>query len=173
MWIACSVASAGTVYKWVDENGVTHYSDQPHENAAKVDLRQPQTYSAPKIAPQPNTAVGPVNPRDAKPYDSCTITQPNAEQVFFNTFEVTVSLQTQPALRSIDHVAVLLDGKAVAGLADTGSQFTLSALDRGTHSVQATLQDMNGVTVCRTPGITFYIRQPSQQAPNGANRPKT
>ena len=47
---ACTVATAATVYKWVDENGVTHFSDQPHENAQKVELKAPQTFTAPKTS---------------------------------------------------------------------------------------------------------------------------
>ena len=35
MSLACTAAVAATVYKWVDENGVVHFSDQPHENAEK------------------------------------------------------------------------------------------------------------------------------------------
>jgi hypothetical protein len=36
MSLACSVVLAATVYKWTDEDGVVHYSDQPHPNAEKV-----------------------------------------------------------------------------------------------------------------------------------------
>ena len=48
MSVACAVAFSATVYRWVDENGVTHYSDQPHENAEKVTISAPQTFSAPR-----------------------------------------------------------------------------------------------------------------------------
>ena len=37
-------AVAATVYKWVDENGVVHYSDQPHPNAQKIHVQAAQTY---------------------------------------------------------------------------------------------------------------------------------
>jgi hypothetical protein len=33
MLLVGPMALAGPIYKWVDENGVIHYSDQPHENA--------------------------------------------------------------------------------------------------------------------------------------------
>ena len=33
MCLVGSLALAATVYRWVDENGVVHYSDQPHPNA--------------------------------------------------------------------------------------------------------------------------------------------
>ncbi len=171
MWVACSVASAGTVYKWVDDNGVVHYSDQPHENADQVELKEPQTYSAVKGPPQPGRPPPTAqDPRVDKPYDSCSFSQPTADQVFFNTFDVTVVLQAQPALRFGDQVNLTLDGKPVPTA--TGGQFTLTQLDRGTHSVQATILNAAGKTLCQTPSVSFNIRQPSQQAPNPANRPK-
>jgi len=54
MLLVSGLALAATVYKWVDENGVTHYSDQPHPGAQKVTVAAPQTYSAP-----PPPAVAP------------------------------------------------------------------------------------------------------------------
>ena len=58
--LACSLALAATVYKWVDENGVVHYSDQPHPNAQKVQLKAAQTYkdSSPASAFAPAAAPG-------------------------------------------------------------------------------------------------------------------
>src|SRR4029077_3941372 len=45
MSIVCSLALAGvTVYRWVDEQGIVHYSDQPHANAEKVHVNAAQTY---------------------------------------------------------------------------------------------------------------------------------
>ena len=44
-------AIAGTkLYKWVDANGVTHWSDTPVDGAKKVDVPAPQSYSAPPPA---------------------------------------------------------------------------------------------------------------------------
>src|ERR1700749_4711702 len=92
MSVVCTVAVSATVYKWVDENGVTHYSDQPHENAQKVELKAPQTYSAPKEAPARKGGV-PVNsnsnPKSAPAYQSCTLSEPTNDQVFMNTSTVT------------------------------------------------------------------------------------
>ena len=33
------VAMAATVYKWVDAQGVIHYSDQPHPEAKQIDVQ--------------------------------------------------------------------------------------------------------------------------------------
>jgi hypothetical protein len=42
----CGTAVSATVYKWVDADGVTHYTDQPHAGAQKMQLQGAQTYSA-------------------------------------------------------------------------------------------------------------------------------
>ena len=45
MSLACSLALAGaTVYRWTDEQGIVHYSDQPHANAEKLHVNAAQTY---------------------------------------------------------------------------------------------------------------------------------
>src|SRR3979490_2925401 len=48
--LVCSLAVAATVYKWVDEKGVVHYSDQPHPNAQKMNVQAAQNYKATAIA---------------------------------------------------------------------------------------------------------------------------
>ena len=44
--VACATANSTTVYKWVDANGVTHYSDQPHPGAEKLEITGAQTYGS-------------------------------------------------------------------------------------------------------------------------------
>lgn len=160
--VACTVASAATVYKWVDENGVIHFSDQPHENAQKVELKAPQTYSAPKNAAGPAQPVR--NAPEKKPgptYTKCAVAQPENDQMFMNTTTVTAGVLVQPAVRPGDTVVVTLDGQRVPGVPPDGGQFTISPVDRGTHSIQMTVQDPSGVTVCSSAAVTFHVHQPS------------
>jgi hypothetical protein len=164
MSVACTVAVAATVYKWTDENGVVHYSDQPHENAQKVELKAPQTYSAPKNA----GPVQPIRNPASKPtpiYQSCSVSEPTEDQVYMNTSTVTAGVVVQPGVRPGDSAVVLLDGQRVPGVPVNGGQFTISPVDRGTHSIQMTVQDSSGKTVCSSPAVTFHVRQPSVQAP--------
>jgi hypothetical protein len=157
-------ASATTVFKWVDENGVVHYSDQPHENAQKVELKAPQTYSAPKMpdVPSSSPAVAPTGPA----YKSCQITEPTNDQMFMNTFTVTAGVSLQPAARPGDQVIVMLDGQRVPGVPAEGGPFTISPVERGTHSLQATVQDAKGKPVCQSQSVTFHVHQPSALSPN-------
>ena len=40
----CSVPLAATVYRWVDDDGVVPYSDQPHPNAEKMQVNAAESY---------------------------------------------------------------------------------------------------------------------------------
>jgi hypothetical protein len=171
-WMS-TVASAATVYKWVDENGVTHFSDQPHENAQKVELKAPQTYSAPKdtqSAARRNTPPS-NNSKPAPAYQSCSISEPANDQMFMNTSTVTAGVSVQPAVRSGDTAVVTLDGQRVPGVPASGGQFTISPVDRGTHTIQVSIQDPDGKTVCSSPSVTFHVQQPSLLNPVRPIRP--
>jgi hypothetical protein len=168
--LACTVSMAATVYKWVDEEGVVHYSDQPHENAQKVELKAPQTYSAPKTsAPAQSSRSTPA--RKSSAYQSCTVSEPANEQAFLNTDTVTAGVTVQPAVRPGDTAVVTLDGSPVPGVPPTGGQFTISPVDRGTHTIQMVVKDPDGTTVCSSAPVTFYVRQPSLQSPTNPSNP--
>jgi hypothetical protein len=169
MSVACTVAVSATVYKWVDENGVVHFSDQPHENAEKVQLKAPQTYTAPKTPAGPPPRQGASKPGSA--YRSCAISEPTNDQMFMNTDTVTAGVTVQPAVRPGDTAIVTLDGQRVPGVPAGGGQFTISPVDRGTHSIQVTVQDSSGATVCTSPAVTFHVQQPSLQSPTRPIRP--
>ncbi|HET9388775.1 MAG TPA: DUF4124 domain-containing protein [Steroidobacteraceae bacterium] len=161
-----TTAAATTVYKWVDDNGVVHYSDQPHENAQKVQLKAPQTYSAPKIDEDVSSPTRPAQPGPA--YKSCQISQPTNDQMFTNTATVTAGVNLQPAARPGDQLVVTLDGQRVPGVPPEGGPFTISPVDRGTHSLQAIVQDSRGQAVCQSQSVTFHVRQPSAVTPGAA-----
>ena len=160
MSLVCSLAVAATVYKWVDEKGVVHYSDQPHPNAQKVNVQAPQTYkeaplAAPGAAPAPAAAAQPA------PYQGCAIAQPADDQTFANVDALTVIVRTDPALRPGDRIFLTLDGQPLNGGAATGNQFTLSPVDRGTHTLQAVVRNSEGGLMCQTPGVTYNVHQAS------------
>jgi len=163
MCCVCVVASAATVYKWVDENGITHYSDQPHQSAAKVDVQKQAPIGS--VATQAPAASGDSTGASAPVYTVCAITSPTPDQVFLNTFSVVAQLDIEPFLRAGDQVVLSLDGKPVDGLPRTAKQFMLNQIDRGTHSVQAVIRDSDGKTVCSSDSVTFHVRQPSLLAP--------
>jgi hypothetical protein len=154
-----------TVYKWVDAQGVVHYSDQPHANAQKLEISGAQTYAAP---PAVSASAPPEETQPSGPaYDSCAITQPTDQQMLMNVYQTTAVVQTSPALRQGDQVRLFVDGKQISG---SGTSFTFPVV-RGQHSVQAVIQDYAGQIVCETSTVTFYVHQPSIRNPQNPVHP--
>ena len=165
--LVCSAALAATVYKWVDENGVVHYSDQPHPNAEKLQVHAAQTYKPSALDTPAAGGGGGANPTAAPaPYRGCAIVQPQDGQAFANIDSVTVVVQTDPQLHQGDKIFVTVDGQALNGGNPTGSQFVVSPVERGTHTAQAQVKDASGAVQCQTPPVTFEVHQNSVLNPN-------
>jgi Domain of unknown function (DUF4124) len=159
---------ATTVYRWVDAQGVVHYSDQPHPNAQKLEIRGAQTFSAlPLSGASSGDDSSQTQSSSAAAYDSCSIAQPADQQMLMNVYQATAVVQTSPALRSGDEVRLFLDGKQMQG---SGPSYTFP-VDRGQHSVQAVIQDSTGQIVCETSSVTFFVHQPSVQNPHNPVHP--
>jgi hypothetical protein len=167
MLLVCSAALAATVYRWVDEDGVVHYSDQPHPNAEKLQVHAAQSYK-PSALDTPAGAAGGASAAAPAQYRGCAIVQPQDGQAFANVDSLTVVVQTDPALHQGDKVYVTVDGQALNGGNPTGSQFVLSPVDRGTHTAQALVKDAGGAVQCQTPPVTFEVHQNSILNPNNA-----
>jgi hypothetical protein len=162
-------AAAATVYKWVDANGVTHYSDQPHPGATRIEVDAAQTYSAP---PPPSTAAAAQSkPADAgPPYSVCELYRPAADEVFFGVDRITAKLRLDPELRLGDKASVTLDQQRLTDLPMTGNEFQISPVFRGTHTLVAVVEDSSGRAVCQSPAVTFHVRQPSMLSPQSPQR---
>jgi hypothetical protein len=163
-------AWAATVYKWVDENGVTHYSDQPHPDAKEVDVKSAQTYESSSGASRRNSSNAPATAQPGLTYQTCELYRPENDEVFLNTDTVIAKLRLTPAqLRAGDRIAIGIDGKRIQ---TSGSTEATLKVERGTHSLIAVVEDASGKAVCTSSTVTFHVRQPSVQAPNRANRPR-
>ncbi|MBV8806843.1 MAG: DUF4124 domain-containing protein [Sinobacteraceae bacterium] len=169
--LLAAAVHAGPIYKWVDDNGVTHFSDQPNAGAQKIKVQEAQSYTPP-AAPAP-AAPGSVPPAGGgQPVGiACAIESPTDDQVIFNTFTVSGRLRINPEPRGNRQVVMLLDGKQMPGVA-SGNSFTITPVDRGTHTLGFEVLDSTGQVLCQAPNVTFHVRQPSTQAPFPANRPK-
>ena len=165
--LAVPLALGQTIYKWVDEDGVVHYSDQPHGKAEKVPMKSAQTYKAPpasSYSPVP-ASTSLTSTSGGTPYQACAISQPTDGEDLANIESLTLFVQTNPAVRQGDKIFHNLDGALLNRGAPTGPTFTLTPVDRGTHTLLATIRDPQGTVVCQTSQITFNVHQPSLQNP--------
>lgn len=153
-----AVVSAGfgdTLYKWVDEQGNVHYSDKPHPGATRLHLPKPTTYAAPAVAaPEIRNDTQPP-PASQPGYTSFEIAEPQPDQVYWNVQSIVVSLSLQPALHPGDQVTITLDDKTIGP--GTATTVTFNDLNRGEHTVHATLSGPGGTMIAKP--VTFYIQR--------------
>ncbi len=159
----CLVAAApavAQVYKWVDEAGVTHYSDRPRDGAEIVELGDytrstgARIYRAPAATPEPPE---PAPAEESVRYDRLVVSSPAAEQTLWNIEGVlSVSLALSPGLQNGHQVRVYFDG---APRIVSGTSFQLEEVWRGVHNLQAEVIDETGKLLIRSPAVRFYVQQ--------------
>ena len=167
---ADSAAATGTttIYRWVDAQGVVHFSDAPQPGAQQLHIAPAQTYTAPA------TQAGPAPPEvlsaPVLTYEACTIAQPMPEQSFYAPEAVPVSVQLAPSLRSGDRVSVSVDGKELAPADGSGLNYQVDSPDRGAHTLSLEVRDARGRKVCSAQSVTFYVQRPSLLSPQSPSR---
>ncbi|MBX3702151.1 MAG: DUF4124 domain-containing protein [Steroidobacteraceae bacterium] len=159
------------IYRWVDKDGVVHYSDQPGAPGAKrVEVILPNSYE-----PEPSDlgvgAQGGWQPEpEVSPYTSLVIVQPTHDQVFFGgDTAVTVAANLGGTLRPGHTLVFFLNGSRRD--TDAGGNLTLTSVERGTHLLRASVLDQNGNMVISSAQIAFHVRQPSINTPQSPQRP--
>jgi hypothetical protein len=169
-WLVIGLLTAFTVqaaviYKWVDADGVVHYSDQSSPGAEKIVTAVP---SAP-ISSGARSAATPSAPSRSAPrgglnYTEFSITSPAPEQTFFGDDVVAVHLNLNPSLRPNQAITWHLNGKEL-DLAPDAVSFPMPHLDRGTYSLAATITDQQTSESETSNSVTFFVRQPSALSP--------
>ncbi|HKU14521.1 MAG TPA: DUF4124 domain-containing protein [Steroidobacteraceae bacterium] len=155
-------AASSTVYKWVDEKGVTHYSDRPVPGATRIEVSTGSASSHANAAPDAGTPSLPQSPAaPSESYRIFEIAQPQTDQVFINNGgTVEVQIRIDPPLQPGHSLNLYLDGRLIE--AYTGSpSYTLQQVPRGTHGLVATINEENGTRVRETSPVTFTVRQES------------
>jgi hypothetical protein len=161
--LAFSVQSA-VIYKWVDADGVVHYSDQSTPGAEKI-----FTASAPSAGPSSvprNNAPPPARkpPASALDYSEFVITSPVPDQTFFGDDIIGVHLSLVPGLKNNHALVWHLNGKELDNPPNAQS-FTLPHQDRGTYNLTATITDQATGEAQSSNHVIFYVRQPSALSP--------
>lgn len=150
------------IYTWTEKDGTVVFSDQSHENASEVTLAPPSSFDAPSTTNNTNSKNK--TPAAKARYKKLTILKPeNDVAIRSNNGNITIELAVSPALQSsIGHrLVVTLDGKIVVAPTSTLNH-SLNNLDRGTHTLQASIEDINGKVLLNSDAITFHILRHSK-----------
>ena len=160
-------AAPQEIYRWVDKDGIVHYSDQPGSpDAQLVTVVAPNAYESSGDADSASSSYQPPTDEgeDSPLYGSIQIAQPSPDQVFFGS-NATVNVVTQldGELQPDHTILMYVDGNL--RYTDSGT-LTLSGLPRGSHFVRAAVFDnMTKQVVISSPQVTFHVRQASTQNP--------
>jgi hypothetical protein len=157
MLAACASAAAATVYKWVDDNGVTHYSDQPNPKAQKLEIGDAQTYGS-KAATLAAPAASAPAPAAAPAV--CMIDSPAVGQVFLDTYSISGHV-TLAHVGDNSQATLLLDGQDISGQLQPDGGFTIPQVDRGDHTLTLAVNSAQGGAACQGNAVTFSVRQRS------------
>ncbi len=162
-------AWSATVYKWVDENGVTHYSDQPNPKAEKLQISGAQTYGAKDAAVAAPAAATPTGPAAAPAV--CVIDSPSSGQVFIDADSVSGHVTLAHVGGEGSQSTLRMDGTDISALMGPGGSFTVPQIDRGDHTLTLQVSNAQGQVVCTASAITFSIRQRSVIPPTAPTAP--
>ncbi|MEJ0005057.1 MAG: DUF4124 domain-containing protein [Steroidobacteraceae bacterium] len=152
----CASASSATVYKWVDENGVTHFSDQPNPKAEKLQITGAQTYGAQGAAV---AAPAPSAPARAVSSPVCVIDTPAPGQVFLDTFSITGHVTLAHAGAEGEQATLRMDGMDISALLGPNGSFAVNQVERGDHTLTLQVTDARGGITCEAATVIFSIRQ--------------
>jgi hypothetical protein len=152
--------SATTLYRWVDAQGVIHFTDTPQPGAQKIEVSPAQTFPSNRVAGR-ESAPAPTG----QSYQTCDIAQPSAQQAFYAPEVIGISVRLVPDLRQGDQVSMSVDGRALSSIEGSALDFELPMPDRGAHTLQAVVRDAEGHALCTSPSVTFYVQRPSLLSP--------
>lgn len=145
------------VYRWVDADGQTHFSDraQPGAEVLAIPTGSPESSGQSVV----QTAGESQAPEPAFNYQSLTITSPTSEEVLWNIEgQLEVAAATQPELQPGHTLQFYLDGLKLT--ADQGSsQASYREVYRGRHTLRAEVLDQSGTVVAQSSLTTFFVNQ--------------
>ena len=157
--VLCAGFAYAQAYKWVDADGVVHYSDRPQPGAEEVALPNQPRRQGLLPARAPANAAGNEEEAPDEPfsYETFEVASPAPEETLWNIEgALTVNLNLQPALRAGDQIRVYFDGQPRMV---TSTSFQLDQVYRGAHNLQAEVIDANGQLMIRSQPGRFYIQQ--------------
>jgi hypothetical protein len=170
--LAALAAQAAVVYRWVDADGVVHYSDQPVPGAEKIVTAGRSSLNGSSAAAPPGNS----NPNGQQPRTGAatqarpaaiTLVSPQPDQNFFNNEPINVAL-SQQELKAEESVTWHLNGKEL-DQPPTATQFVLPNPGRGIFAIAATITNQTTGEVESTPSVTFYVHEPSLLSPQHRN----
>lgn len=175
LWLAAvclpSMAAAAPVYRYVDPDGVVHYTDKPPTpDARPIELKPVQTVGS-RPAPgetvtSPAGVTAPASPAAAR--IEVGIASPAADETLRgDDGRLPVSLILGSPIPDGGGLLYLLDGRAQNATPIRALSFTMENVERGSHLIGARLVDSAGRELGAATPVIVHMKPPTvSQAPN-------
>ena len=158
-----SGVSHAQIYKTVDENGNVVFTDvAPKDDAKPLQIQPGNTFGQPERQEQGQLGAN-FDDSEQDPAEQVTLgyanlvvqSPTNDQAIRQNSGDVTVAVAPDPALNADHQIQILLDGAVVQTAA--AASITLNNVDRGTHSVQAQIIDLQGNVLIHSETTIFHL----------------
>jgi hypothetical protein len=154
--LAASAVLAEDAWKWVDDEGVVHYSDVPVEGAEQVHLSEYSKKTGARISDSTELTRREEPPEEFE-YDTLAVTSPAAEQTLWNIeARLPVAIAISPNLLRGHRIRLYFDGTAQD---IGGTSVTLEEVYRGVHNLRAEVIDATGRVISVSDPVRFYVQQ--------------
>lgn len=164
LW-ACGIEAG--IYRYTDAQGQVHYTNHPPPSSQATEL---------ELAPAPTTSFETQSPRQSSSAPTPEAQQntgyslihisgvENGAALRLNNGNLEVEVSTEPRLHPAHSIQLLLDGAPVS-TPSAGGRFSLSNLDRGSHTLQAEVLDAQGRSLQRGATVGFSLQRTSLNSP--------
>jgi len=147
--------AANTVYKSIDSKGQVTFTSSPPEGRPSEAVKLKAANTMPVVMPTPQNENSGQN--EKKKAYTVVITSPANDELFGQEVDaVTLAAQISPGLQDGDTFLLYYDGAPVGG---GETAYTVTALERGTHTVEAKVFDSKNKLLKAADPVQFTVRR--------------
>ena len=165
-----SGGSSGSVYKIVGPDGRVTFSDTPPagQKAEKVEIGP---INVQPIAPKGALPTRRLSPRDERrdeeqePVDFAIVSPANDATIPPGQRFIVLQVALNPVPKDGYEFFAVIDGQRWSGTS-SGTSLDISALERGTHTIQAVLLGAGGRPLAQSQTIQVHVKRPGGQVPD-------
>ena len=154
-------SAAAEIYRWVDENGVVHYTDKPPRPGAEP-ARLPAIQTvAPRQLAAPPQGTDERDTQPAAPDYRVAISRPAPDEVIRDPSpSMTAAASVTPPLQPGHGLNFYFDGTLVNPAPTQASTVSLPPVYRGTHTLSVDVVDAGGRVLASSNQVSFHKLPP-------------
>jgi len=151
------------IYRWVDEEGKTHFSDTAVPGTDEVEVKENNLLFSDTVKVASADKTNDENHDKAVINYQVNITSPADNQALrSNNGNIDIHVAIEPAKKHTQTLQLYLDGKKL-GNPQISPTIQVQNIDRGTHQVQVELLSKSGKVLAKTPIVTVHLQRTSIQ----------